>query len=633
MFITRRSEHNPIIQPLNNHPWESFGAFNWCTIKKNNEYVTVYRAMSEAELYEGATFPHSIIANGVSSDGIHFRKRKKFIVPEYEWERFGCEDPRITHFEGKYYIFYTALSVYPFATHGIKVAVAVTKTMNAIDEKHLVTPFNAKAMSLFPERIGKKICVIFSAHTDMPPAKIAIACCDYEEELWSSAFWETWHKELDYRVINLKRNEDDHVEVGAPPVKTKHGWLLVYSHIQHYGKSNQVFGIEAVLLDLQNPLHILRRTRGPLLVPEEEYEINGKVPRVVFPSGALIHGDMLCIYYGSADTTCSLCEIRLRDLLDSMEPNVKKYVLRLEKNPILSPKEGHPWEAKAVFNPAAIVLKNAVHILYRAMSHNNTSVIGYAKSEDGTVISERLQHPAYTPRENFEMKQGDPNGNSGAEDPRITAIDGTLYMFYTAYNGVALPQVAVTSIEIHDFLKQEWRWRNSELISPLGVDDKDACLHPERVADGFLIFHRIGPDICADYAESLHFEKEKLTKCIKVMSPRPGMWDSKRIGIAAPPIKTKKGWLLFYHGISEDGTYKVGIALLDKSDPTVVIGRTSDWILEPEMLYEREGQVANVVFPCGVVLFKRNIFIYYGGGDSVVCAALMKLSDVLKALT
>ena len=96
------------------------------------------------------------------------------IAPEEDWERFGCEDPRVTKIDDKYYIFYTALSVYPFAAEGIKVAVAVTKDFKKIEERHLVTPFNAKAMVLFPEKINGKYVALLTAHTDTPPVKICL---------------------------------------------------------------------------------------------------------------------------------------------------------------------------------------------------------------------------------------------------------------------------------------------------------------------------------------------------------------------------------------------------------------------------------------------------------------------------
>ncbi len=107
------------------------------------------------------------------------------------------------------------------------------------------------------------------------------------------------------------------------------------------------------------------------------------------------------------------------------------------------------------------------------------------------------------------------------------------------------------------------------------------------------------------------------------------MWDSKKVGIAAPPIKTDRGWLALYHGVSENNTYRVGAVLCDTKDPPKIIARTDEPLLEPDMPYEKEGQIPNVVFPCGAVLIGDTIFVYYGGADQVVGVATIKLADLL----
>jgi predicted GH43/DUF377 family glycosyl hydrolase len=307
-----------------------------------------------------------------------------------------------------------------------------------------------------------------------------------------------------------------------------------------------------------------------------------------------------------------------------------RYVIRSEKNPILKPLAENPFEAKAVFNPAAIDLQGRIHIIYRAMSLDDTSTMGYASTVDGLNIDERLRTPIYVPREPFELKIKP--GNSGCEDPRIVKIDDNLYMTYTAYDGVHAPTVAISSISVKNFLARNFKWSKPIVITPSEVDDKDSCLIPEKVGNKYIILHRIGLNICADYFKTLNFNTERVSKCIEVLKPRPGMWDGKKVGLAAPPVKTKKGWLLFYHGISDRNNYRVGLALLDLKNPTEIISRCSDAILSPEMKYELEGQVNNVVFPCGVVIRKNTVFIYYGGADSVVGVATMKLTEILKAL-
>jgi len=118
------------------------------------------------------------------------------------------------------------------------------------------------------------------------------------------------------------------------------------------------------------------------------------------------------------------------------------------------------------------------------------------------------------------------------------------------------------------------------------------------------------------------------------MKPRKGRWDSRKIGIAGPPIKTRYGWLLLYHGVSQksDNHYHVRAALLDLNDPSKVISRTKYPILEAEMPYERQGMVGNVVFPCGAAIIGKDLFVYYGGADTVIGVATIPLRDLMDLL-
>ncbi len=624
-----------MISPQNDKQWEARGTYNPTVVQKGKVTHMFYRALGRPDaLMTPAGI--SSIGKALSLDGEHYQNRRQFIIPTEPWEKYGCEDPRVTFFEGKYYIFYTALGGMPFGPGNIKVAVAVSKDLETIEEKHLVTPFNAKAMALFPERVNGKITVILTAHTDEPPARIAIAQCDKMEELWDLGFWERWHSELGEHIINPLRFDHDHVEVGAAPLKTKDGWLLFYSYIQNYfGGGDRVFGIEALLLDNKDPRLIRGKTKGPIMVPQEIYEKYGIVPDIVFPTGAILHkNNRVDLYYGGADTVCAKASLNLPDLLSALIPERRVELCeRVKNNPILSPTKEHSWESRAVFNAATVELGKDVHILYRAMGEDNTSVMGWAKSKDGIKITGRGQEPAYVPREDFEMKRNQPNGNSGCEDPRITKIGDTLYMTYTAYNGVDATRVALTSISTKDFLAKKWdKWSKPVLTTPDKVNDKDTCLLSEKVDGKYMLLHRIDPQLCADFLDTLDFDKSRLTRCIEIMGPRPGCWDSQKIGIAGPPIKTKKGWLLIYHGVSKTTTYRLGAVLLDPKNPSVVLSRSVDAILEPIEEYERVGIVRNAVFSCGSVLRGDTLFIYYGGADTVLCVAKVSLKKLLKIL-
>ena len=636
MFFTKRSEHNPIIVPDKNHYWEGFATFNMCPVVRGKNIYGLYRAISVSDSLQNPT-QISTIGITESKDGLRFGNRRQFLAPLEEWDLFGCEDPRVTFFEGKYYIFYTGISAFPPKAENIKVGVAISKDLKKIEERHLVTPFNAKAMTLFPERINGKIVVIFSFHTDTPPAQMMFALADNIEDLWDLVFWEKWEAEAKQWEINPRRGEKDHVEIGAPPIKTKYGWLLIYSHIQNYFNptENRIFGIEGLLLDLKDLRKVIGRTRGPILVPEEHYELSGYVNEVIFPSGALVSKDVLTIYYGAADTTVCQAKVSLKDLLSTMHQDLSLdwHFKRFSNNPILLPEKDNAWESKAVFNPAAIELEGQIHLLYRALSEDNTSTFGYAMTEDGFSLKERFLEPVYIPREDFEIKKIG-NANSGCEDPRLTKIGKQILVCYTAFDGIGPPRVAVSSISEKDFLSRKWNWAKPYLITPENLDDKDACFLPEKFKEGYFFLHRIDGEICGDYLSTLDFsKKETVNKCIRIIGPRMNKWDSWKVGISAPPIKTKYGWLLLYHGVSKNhSTYRIGALLLDLKDPAIVLARSTDAIFEPEEEYEKEGIVNNVVFPCGMVLKDDQLFIYYGGADKVVGGATIKMRVILGAL-
>jgi predicted GH43/DUF377 family glycosyl hydrolase len=631
----RRSEENPIFIPSPEYDWEAEATFNGCPVLSGGKIHFLYRGVSSPQILSGMKLQISSIGHALSTDGTHFQYRRQFIKPEYDWEQFGCEDPRVTKLGGKFYVFYTALSTYPFRAEGIRIGLAITRDFSEIEAKYPVTPFNSKAMALFPGRIRGKIAAVLTVNTDNPPAKIGLALFDHEEQIWSPEYWEGWYVFLDDHVLPLLRSSQDHIEVGAPPIKTQYGWLLIYSYIQNYFAPPPTFGIEAVLLDLENPAKIVARTEQPLLVPQAVYETYGRVPNVVFPSGALVKGKTLKIYYGAADTTCAVATGKLSTLIEEMLQTKSKETKleRFSGNPIIQPNPAHEWEAKAVFNPAAIYEEGKVHLVYRAMSEDNTSVLGYASSKDGVIFNERIDQPVYLPRQEFEMK-GVPHGNSGCEDPRLTKLNNSLYMCYTAFDSY-LPRVALTSIAVSDFLAKHWDWAEPVLISPPGVDDKDAALFPKRIGGKYAILHRIGTGIWLDFVDSLDFGEGKWVKGNMIMSPRQEQPPAEKIGIASPPIKTKWGWLLLYHVVSKRDDcpyYYVSAALLDVDNPTRIIARRKAPLLEPEMLCEREGQVANVVFPCGAVVINDQLFVYYGAADKVIGVATIRLSELLEDL-
>jgi beta-1,2-mannobiose phosphorylase / 1,2-beta-oligomannan phosphorylase len=323
---------------------------------------------------------------------------------------------------------------------------------------------------------------------------------------------------------------------------------------------------------------------------------------------------------------------------------------RFQGNPILKPDSRNWWETKAVFNSAAIYEGNKVHILYRAIGETDHSLLGYASSPDGFHISERLDKPAYIPREPFEGVNSLPHGwntgcspyisggggGGGCEDPRLTRIKDRVYLTYVAYDGYSSPRVALSSIDIDDFLQKKWDWKKPVLISPPHIVDKNACLLPEKINGKFVIFHRIFPNILIDFVDDLDFDgKTRWLEGHFKISVKNSSWDNLKVAAGPPPIKTKDGWLFIYHAIDvkDDGRYKIGAMLLDIKEPMRVLARTKQPILEPLEIYENEGLKAGVVYPCGAVVLSDRLFVYYGGADMVTCVATANINELLTSLS
>jgi beta-1,2-mannobiose phosphorylase / 1,2-beta-oligomannan phosphorylase len=638
MFIIRREAHNPILAPERERPWESVATYNPSAVRTKDGVRIFYRAIGSASALQTPLALMSTIGTAFSEDGVHFHSRQQVIAPQESWDQFGCEDPRVSFFEGKWYCFYTALGGFPFGPDNIKVALAIGDTPDNFTERHLITPFNAKAATLFPERIDGDIVLLLTVHTDWtsehPRPTIALARAKKIEDFFDPNYWNEWHAHLaDHALPELRVADGDHVEVGASPLLTEKGWLLIFSYIQdYYNEHNRIFSIEAALLDAKDPQKLISRTK-PILVPQEFYEEYGLVPHVVFPSSATIDNTRVEIWYGAADTVCAKASITLHDLLRALDlEKPSRTFTRSPHNPILAPMDGG-FESNEVINAAAIEIQDSVYILYRAMDSVGTSTIGLAISRDGITIDERLPKPIYVPRADFEMKHNGPIGNSGCEDPRIVRIADTLHMTYVAYDGVRPPSGAVSSISVPDFLARKFeKWSMPFILTPEGVDDKDLALLPEKINGNYLLYHRVNNyQICADLLPDLVSGK-RASRCIEVMRPRRGMWDEIKIGITAPPIKVGGKWLMIYHGISRSGTYRLGAALLD-SDGLTVLARTADPIFEPVENYERDGEKANVVFSCGTVIKDDTLFLYYGAADKVLGVATASLKHIVDALT
>lgn len=312
-------------------------------------------------------------------------------------------------------------------------------------------------------------------------------------------------------------------------------------------------------------------------------------------------------------------------------------------NPIIKPISHVSWQSKAAFNPTAIHHDGKIHIIYRAIGDSDESVLGYANSRDGITIN--LRHPsvAYHHNKKNLVDKSRPNisyssgggWGGGCEDPRLTLIDERAYLLYTAFDGWGSVRIALNSISLDDFISNRWNWRKPVLISPPGEIHKNWVLFPEKIKGKYAILHGLSPEILIDYFNSLdELDGDKFIQSIHQGSP---LWyrRSKGIrGVGPAPIKTKYGWLVLYHAMDKinSNQYKLWAMLLDLNNPTKILYRGVEPILEPDEDYENYGFKSGVVYSCGAVVKDGTLFVYYGGADMVSCVATANLDKFLKEL-
>ncbi len=318
-------------------------------------------------------------------------------------------------------------------------------------------------------------------------------------------------------------------------------------------------------------------------------------------------------------------------------------------NPIIVPREDRFWEMKATFNPGAVYADRRVHLLYRAIGGDDVSVLGYASSADGATIAERSEQPAFVPPRRERGEPAPPPAdlariayssgggwNGGCEDPRLTLLDGRVYLLYTAFDGWGSVRIALSSIGRDDFLGKRWHWKTPALISPPGEIHKNWVLFPEKINGKFALLHSISPVVEIAYFDDLaelEEGKRRIESHYDRVS-RTGGWDSWVRGAGPPPMRTKLGWLLLYHAMDlrDPNRYKIGAMVLDERDPTKVLYRSRGPVLEPDAHYENNGFKAGVVYACGAVVKDGELLVYYGGSDSVTCVAMANLDTFLEEL-
>ncbi len=304
-----------ILEPDPSHEWEAGAVFNCGVVIHRQRFHMLYRAVwgrykKTAEGYENYI---SFIGHASSTDGIHFeRDPEPVMIPESSFDRFGCEDPRITPFEGRFLITYTALSMPASSGRGYRVALAETKDFKVFSKYGVVIPdIDDKDAVIFPKRINGKIAIIHRAFG----RNIQIAYMQRIPE--SKEFWKGHIEEIEKHTILRPTYSWEAIKIGAgvPPIEVESGYLLIY----HAKGQDHKYRVGAALLDREHPHRVIARLSYPIIEPTEEFEIEGDVKNVVFPCGAVQVEHELYIYYGAADKRCALAILNLPKLLNKLE--------------------------------------------------------------------------------------------------------------------------------------------------------------------------------------------------------------------------------------------------------------------------------------------------------------------------
>lgn len=239
-------------------------------------------------------------------------------------------------------------------------------------------------------------------------------------------------------------------------------------------------------------------------------------------------------------------------------------------------------------------------------------------SDDGVHFYEPADFPTkifgHSPLETF-----------GIEDCRVSVVGDEYCLTFTQ---VSEHGVGVGLMRTRDWVNFD---REGMILPP---HNKDCAIFEEKIKGRYYCLHRpSGIDLGGNFIwlassdDLVHWGRHT---CI--LHTRPGMWDCARIGAGAAPIKTPEGWLEIYHGADYNNRYCLGALLLDLDDPSKVLARSVEPLLEPVAPYEKTGFFGNVVFTNGHLVDGDTITLYYGASDEVICGAQMSISEILSGL-
>jgi predicted GH43/DUF377 family glycosyl hydrolase len=309
---------------------------------------------------------------------------------------------------------------------------------------------------------------------------------------------------------------------------------------------------------------------------------------------------------------------------------------RLASNPLVRPSQISFTQASGTFNPGAAIdhASGRVVLLVRVYeAETRRSCLALALSSDGRCIDEIWDRPAIAPVEPYE--------EFGVEDPRITWLrDERRYAI--TYTGHSPNGARVCLITTDDLLAPERYKRHGPRIAS---ENKNCVVFPEKIDGQYVVLHRPMPRVVCARVSSL--EEAWPENGITLIAPQANTWRSSRVGAGSPPIRTRLGWLLAFHGattIEEGNVYSMGWCVLDSNKPENVLFVSDAPALSPEASYEIElddiPQVdhanfingVRVVFPQGLVEHGDDLIVYYGAGDTYVAAARVGKSELVDSI-
>ncbi|RME59733.1 pesticidal protein Cry7Aa [Candidatus Parcubacteria bacterium] len=339
--------------------------------------------------------------------------------------------------------------------------------------------------------------------------------------------------------------------------------------------------------------------------------------------------------------------------------------LSVKKHGVILEPRGRGFEAKAVLNPACYQEGETIHLLYRAVDRHGKSSIGYARLIGPQKVVERWEKPLIDRRYRYE--------SDGVEDPRIVKIGDTLYLTYVATDGrnalsayasgkdifhlrkrgIISPRFTYhTAVKIFEKSYPKARLKDAYFFFASFYEEengknvlvwhKDFILFPKKIRGKFVALQRILPDIQVlsfrsfqELKQRAFWRKNFANISRHVVLENKHWFESRNIGGGCPPIWTPDGWVVIYHGVealNKKRVYHASAALLDKDNPTKVIGKLHEPLFSPVKRWEKRGMVSNVVFPTGTALFGDRLYIYYGAADKRIAVASVSLRALVQEM-